>query len=1637
MSGGAAPSASELLTFLIADVRGYTAYTQARGDEAAAHLAATFAEVMREGVEAWGGRVIELRGDEALAVFTSARAALRAAVDTQAALVDEVERHPAIPLRVGMGLDAGEAVPVEDGYRGGALNLAARLCSKAGPGEILASQGVIHLARAVDGIHVEEGETLDLKGLERPVPALRISGGPGDGLAERLDRAAARGEIDERRTTVPPALAVSTPIATGREVVARRLRWAWRTARRGEGGAFLILGGAGMGKTRLAAEVAELAARDGARVVHVTGSTGAAEIPTAAEGAELVVLDDLDLGDPAARDGAVTAVRDAAGRPRLVVVTSSDGSPLASDLAIGADRVIRLEPLSVEAVAEILTLHAGREVETAPVAAVLEASGGVPARVHHLASEWVRGEAARRLGEATARAAAGRSDLRAAEADVASNVIDLQLARERAELFGDEHARIARDGTRTSPFKGLASFEVEDADVFFGRERLVAEMLGRLAGATLLGVVGPSGSGKSSAARAGLLAALAAGSLPGSEGWIRIVLRPGAYPLRALDRAMWSGIPDRLRQALEGAELPLRAIRDHLGEGQRVVVLVDQFEELFTQCEDEDDRRAFVNAVGEAATDARGNVVVIAAIRADFYGHCAAYPELAELVGASHVLVGPMTGQEYRRAIGEPARRSGLVVEPELTDALVAEVLHEPGALPLLSTALLELWQRREGRMIPLAAYRVTGGVNGAVGRLAEAAFERLDDRERDVARAVMLRLAGAGEGDAIARRRAPLEEFDTERDPRVATVLRVFTEARLLTVSEGAVEVAHEALLREWTRLKDWLEEDREGLRLHAHLTQAAHAWDEEGRDQGELYRGARLASALDWTTGHSLEINELERAFVTESRAASERETQRQRRQNRRLRGLLVGAVVLMVVALVAGGLAAAQRGKAERSATAATAARLGAQAVIVGDLDTSLLLAAQARAIDDSKDTRSTLLASLLKAPAAIRILPGTGGRVLEMHGSDDGTIFASTDNIGGMAVYDAAEMRLLRTVEVPTLGGFDVSPDGSYILGEDFGNEFPGIARIDTATGEMTAEPLPEGSTPSGSGVSFAPDGASFVMIEAREEPVIVRRTSDDFRELASAPISFEGDRPLVMFMPDGERVVVDGGGSLLVLDAETLRVERAIRDEFFAFGVSSDGRTVGFGRTDGSVAFADIITGEIREAEGRHGASVQGAGFAPDGRTFVTTSDDREVIVWDAESASLVEVMSGHSGRAFGPVFDADGSTAFTAGLDGRGVIAWDLTSARRIGQRVTFATPEELCCSDVFGVDWVAAGDREGERFATATLDGRVRVTDPSTGEIAWEADPWSAEREDELRDLEPIAPDFVTPSMLTLEFSPDGSSLAVGGGTREVVVYDAGTGEERLRLLATELGWVNDVSFMPDGRLVTANDDGRVVIWDGGSATPASEYRILPQATSTEDYPGATLRAVPSPDGSLIAVETIGVGYFDARLRMVDVESGEEIWEEKADPFGGEPGWSADSDTVGFGGRQSGALTIRDARTGERVGQPVPASAGFVVSVDFSPSLSVWVTTGSDGTVRLFDAETRQQVGTTIVADDGQWAYVTVTDGGAEMVVTSMAGHVWRWDLDPSRWSEQACQVADRSLTEDEWATFLGDRPYEPTCAA
>ncbi len=433
---------------------------------------------------------------------------------------------------------------------------------------------------------------------------------------------------------LPVQLEGGSPLLAGREHELRWLRKRWDEAGEGRVVCALVWGPAGIGKTRLVAELAQELQREGAAVLYAGGGQVAeAALATVAEAGKgqrptLLVVDSADDAPPAVLEAAAGLAREPEGRPLLICVLHHDeqGPPaFASLLESGAAQRLRLDPLGEAATAEIAALYAPAEHAAMPLSTLVVESEGVPLRIHRAAGEWARAEAAERLAATADRAADDRTGLRATQAAVAGGVVDLQTASERARLYAVAEPPDATE-LKICPFRGLAPFDAAHAEYFFGRERLTAELVARLVGSTLLAVIGPSGSGKSSAVRAGLLPALADGVVPGSERWRQAVMRPGERPLAELSRTLGRAVPE---VGAQGAAPWIADALERLPAGERLVLAVDQFEEAFVACRDEAERVAFLDALVEGAADPEERLVVVLAIRADFYGRCAEHAELS------------------------------------------------------------------------------------------------------------------------------------------------------------------------------------------------------------------------------------------------------------------------------------------------------------------------------------------------------------------------------------------------------------------------------------------------------------------------------------------------------------------------------------------------------------------------------------------------------------------------------------------------------------------------------------------------------------------------------------------------------------------------------------------------------------------------------------------------------------------------------------------------------------------------------------------------------------------------------------------------------------------------------------------------
>jgi WD40 repeat protein/DNA-binding SARP family transcriptional activator len=1189
------------------------------------------------------------------------------------------------------------------------------------------------------------------------------------------------------------------------------------------------------------------------------------------------------------------------------------------------------------------------------------------------------------------------------------------------------------------PYKGLARFERVDSNFFFGRERSVNEGIARLVSGSFLGLVGASGSGKSSLLRAGLVHALEAGALPGSDRWSSTIMRPGRHPLESLTLALGGSEGDG--SELAGASQGLRSLATSSDDG-RFVLAVDQFEEAFTLCDDDEERTEFLDAITEPVLMRDGRVTLLLAMRADQYGRCAEHSGLASLLATSQLLVGPMSSNELRSAIELPAQRAGLRVEPGLTDALVEDVAGRPGSLPLLSTALLELWQRRSDNVLQFAEYQRSGGVHGAVARLADEAYGRLDLDEQTSARRILMRLAGPGRGDEVVGRRASLSEVDLDNDPNGSRALVVLADARLVTVSEDSIEVAHEALFREWPRLRDWLEEDAEGRRLHQNLAEVTIAWINGGRDVGDLYRGARLTAALDWSETHEHDLNAGEQEFLAASREVLEGEAARSRRTNRRLRELLAGVAVLLVLALIVGNVALGQRDRARAAADIADARQLAARSLTEEDVVLSLLLARQAVELDDSPETRSALLTALQRDPGAIAVMHVSGSAIGDptqwLRLSPDGLVIAAGGARPSVEFFDARTHEPIGEVDVgSSTTTADFSSDG-VILAVAAGTQ--GIVAIDVKDLTVRARIATTGAVPT---IRFDPQGTTLVTGETIDgQGVLVPRDAATLQP-SGAPTEVKGGPITAMaFSADGRTFATTSNGSqpgrTVLFQMPGLRAIRGYRVTGDDVSLSADGTRVALAggftawarEMDGHVVLLDARTG--RELISRQAApqvassevgSLNGVEFSGDGRTVIATGHDGKMLIWDAQSATIEDVFDDPAGlptRA--PEISPDDTTAFTIDVDGN-VVAWDLDGARRVGRSFVAGAGTTPWWGPWFAVT------RDGSTIAVpqtgCDADGchgtSVRLVEASTlrtvGEIPYD------------RYLYPQG----------LAFSPDGRTLAVTSFAGYVQLWDVATDRPQgspFRPHGHEVDFWAMPAFSPDGSMLATGGvpsrdgpiQGVVYLWDIATHSLITRLPTQPDAVNTVNF---------SPDGTLLVVCTglQGGGEGDALIWNVRESRVENVIHDNDSGI-----YAADISNDGktlvtAGG--SSSVRLWDLETGDAIGPAFNGLASTAQSVDLSPDGATLVATDASGNVVMWDLITGTILGLPFPGPKPVTVVAAFAPDNRDLFVVSGTGEGWVWDIEPSSWDTRACDIAGRSLTRTEWERFLPSRPYHATCGS
>ena len=1282
----------------------------------------------------------------------------------------------------------------------------------------------------------------------------------------------------------------------------------------------------------------------------------------------------------------------------------------------------------------------------------------------------------------------GGVDLKAEKVSIGGDVV----GRDKAITAGTyiEHATFVTPAPTTAaageppapgapPFKGLQYFDEADADLFFGRELLTAKLVGHLRDNRFLAiVVGASGSGKSSVVRAGIMPALergaplADGTLPpaGSGRWPIHVITPTSHPLESLAASLTrdsesvtatTTLIDDMTRDPRSLHLAVRKTLNradasgHL-HGDRLLLIVDQFEELFTLCRDEPERKAFVdNLMTAVAPETDGPTIVVIALRADFYAYCAQYAKLREALSTSQEYIGPMGGDELRRAIEEPAKRGRWEFEPGLVDLIVRDVGDEPGALPLLSHALLATWERRQGRRLTLQGYEASGGVRGAIAKTAETVFSQLNPDQQAIARNIFLRLVELGDGVPDTRRRAALTELVSHPEdlPAIQAVLKVLVDARLITTGEGTVEVAHEALIRGWGRLARWMEADREFRIWHERLRAAIDQWQASGRDDGALLRGTPLAEAAKWQAEREMSLSQAEQAFVRASTDLRVRERAARERLRRRI---MAGAVTAAIVLAIVAGVAVVQWQRAEEQRQIAQTRQWAVQAELErsasnGSWTRAALLAVESLRRSDNLEASIALFSVLDRLARPVtrielagpvnaiafsshnrlmvsgygRIDQGLGGAVVSdaATGAEvtrlkyDGRVYAVTFSPNGEWVVSgnddgtarvwnpATGWEITRMAHAGPVNAVDVSPDGRRVAsgygrpGEKTG----GVVIWDAATGVEVTRIEQSYAVMS---VAFSPDGRWIVLKDENGSRSVWEAATG--RE---SPQTAQMDGlTAVAFSHYGAWLAIgDRRGRLVVRDLTTRREVTwdAHAGPIWNLTVSPDDRWLASGSDDFKVRVWNVpatlsANGEVGVEVARmvHDGRVDSAAFSPDGHWLLTRRGN-VARVWEAGTGREVARIE-HDGLTT-TAFSPDGQSVASAGSDGM-VRLWDVSGMLNRGAAI--GRPVSRIAEDRNRIDALAIS-LDGRRALVGGDDGRVRLWNVPSGPGA------DATFRQEVARMKG--------AVRVVALSPDGKWEVAGSQDGTLAVWEIATGREAAQI---KHGWeANTVAFSPDGRAaVSGAGDGTVLVWEIATGKPVARM----------DHGWEVNSVVFSADGRRVVSAS-----RNGTVRVWDAATGEPV---SSIVLGAQFTTMALSPEGGrlASGRHDGTVQVWESATGREVSRM--KQLGEVISVAFSPDGQWVVSSGQvdvssfqqDGTARVWEAATGREVAR--IQHQG-WADAAgfSPDGRWVTTITYDTALMWWWK--PVDLIAQVCSYLTRNFTRQEWRQYIGDDPYRTTC--
>ncbi|MFF0723105.1 helix-turn-helix domain-containing protein [Micromonospora sp. NPDC003816] len=1230
-----------------------------------------------------------------------------------------------------------------------------------------------------------------------------------------------------------------------------------------------------------------------------------------------------------------------------------------------------------------------------------------------------------------------------------------------------------RPADAPAPYKGLSSYEPGDSEWFFGREKLTATVVDVLAGRWATGsgpvaVLGPSGCGKSSLLRAGVTPILRAGGLHAAaaqheskpsagttQPWNVLLFTPGKHPVDAFATAL-AAVTDpnaeeigaRLRRDARGY---FELLHDAVGacpDGgpAGLAVVVDQFEEVFTECGDDGERRAFFAALHACATTAsaqsqrnaaqlRPAAAVLIGLRADFYHRALLEPQLVPVLQQAQVPVGPMSEAELRQAILGPAHKAGLEIEDGLVELLLRDLAppagavardgaHEAGALPVLSHTLRAMWELATRRRMTVADYQAVGGARGAVARTADDLLNSLSDPDRRLAKRLFVRLVRVQEDGPNTRRRLTLAELDRMAEPAQRDDLRAvmdrFVTQRLIALDADAVQLAHEALVVAWPRLRMWIEANRRGLLIRQQIGDSAQQWHREGRDPSLLYRGSRLSAAHELIDARDdAGLDDLAREFLRES-------ARRERQRVRTLYQTVAALATLLLVALGGGTVAIVQSSEALRQRALATDERNAAL---------SRLMAIRA---DRLRDTDPALAGQL--ALAAYQIMPTTEARSSLL---DSSAIPAVTRMLGAGSPLQAIAVAPDRGL----LAG--AGTDGRFRLWNLTDPNHPaaitdGLPSTVGAINTMAFHPQQRLLLAGGS------EGVQFYDTSVPAEPIAL----DARLEGGVTTLSFGAGGALLA------ATTTDGAIRLWNLSEPTHPIGLGTQiagpaDGFSAAALSPDGSVLAAAGADRRVYLWDIREPAAPARLGKPLAgpdlSIFGIAFSPDGRTFAAASADRHVYLWDLTKPSrpsqFAQPLSGPTNWVHTVTFSPDGRTVAAGSSDGHAWL-WQLDTGAVIATLPHPAPVTEL------------AFDRDGLSLYSGASDGVVRrwalpgpVLSAATNtvhDLAWSGDLLVAASGDRAVYLwetgDPQRTVLVTDPLTspradsflvgTIAISPNGRVLVASGFDGTVWGWDISTPSRPSPLVSPLTGlsrFAESLAFSPDGRLLAAGgSDGTIALWD---MTDPQQPTLL---ATLDDATGNVYSVAFSPDGRWLAA-----GGFDTVVRLWDISS-------PADPVRiGESPTGAKNFVYSIAFHPAGrALAVSSADGTVRQfslanpTRPAPGPTligpnGYVIGIAFSPDGTRLAASSTDHTVWLWDTSdlTNPTIHAILTSPEGPVQDVAFHRDGRSMAASSQDTKVRIWQTTPEDIAERACSVVGDPVTAEEWQQHVPDLPYRQPC--